>query len=174
MYQKAVRAVQIKTSSPLPRVGFLRSEHRPRRGRADIGARWSARRRVWDAVFLRRQMRDLGRVGSELRNSSPRFLKGALSRQIRMQNAAGKAEGERAGEPRTPRRARFGRPSADRVPRFPGLAYPDTHPSPGPPRRAGSFPRGSECREPAVSPQPLRLCVSGLAGMEDHRSPGPV
>lgn len=78
MYCVTVWAIQIKTSSLLPGVGFLRSEHRPRRGRADIGVRRSARLGLWDAVFLRRQMRDSGRVGNELRNSSPRFLKGAL------------------------------------------------------------------------------------------------
>lgn len=54
-----------------------------------------------------------------------------------MQNAARKVEGEGVGEPRTPSRARFGRPSADRLPRFLGLAFPDTHPGPRPTRRAG-------------------------------------
>lgn len=49
-----------------------------------------------------------------------------------MQNAARKVEGEGAGEPRTPSRARVGRPSADRLPMFLGLAFPDTHPGPRP------------------------------------------
>lgn len=134
MYQKAEWAVQIKTPSPLPRVGFLRSEHRSRRGRADIGARWSARLRVWDAVFLRRQMRDLGRVGSELRNSSPRFLKGALKQTDQDAECGRQGRGREGGrakdtEPSAFREAQGG-PSSQvprpRLPRHP--PQPQAHP----------------------------------------------
>lgn len=72
-----------------------------------------------------------------------------------MQNVARKAEGEGAGEPRTPSRARFGRPSADRVPRFLGLAFPDTHPGPRPTPKGRQFSsghrvQGARC-EPSTS-----------------------
>lgn len=68
-----------------------------------ICMRWSSRQGVWDAVFPKRQMRDFGRVGCELWNSSPRFLRGAL-KDIRLgtQSATLGAEGEGASQGHQP------------------------------------------------------------------------
>ena len=75
-------------------------------GKGGICVRWRSRLGVWDAVFRRRQMRDFGREGRELRNSSPLFLRrGGSEGDIRMQNAALEAEGEGANQGHQPERA---------------------------------------------------------------------
>ena len=54
-------------------------------------------------MFPKRQMRDLGRVGCELRNSSPPFLRGAL-KDIRLGTLSATlgAEGEGANQGHQP------------------------------------------------------------------------
>lgn len=113
--------------SPAP-VGFPQSGHRTRRGRA-LCERWSPRLGTWDAVFPRRQMRDLGREGSALRNSSPRLRRQGSAGDIGVHRAALEVKGEGTSQGHQPERAS----DADRVPGFPGH-----HPARGPPWRASS------------------------------------